>query len=240
MPAWEIPLRTDEHGNGLPGVKRASDDSYAALSRRTRQRPLQSTPDRKDQVPVYTPPEHSPAFAIPSGLGGCGAMPSPMDVFPTHWARNEEIPNPSPMDEEEPLQNIMDMSGWSPLTDGINLLPTPSLGAFPAGIIDSSAMLSKLMMYLTEGPCDLPEGAYPLPDIPPDPASTTELGRGSMVEGLVGPLTAPESSSPSSSSVLPPTPERGTRAEEASPPSSRTRSTSRPKAPAFQHEPYKF
>ena len=132
-----------------------------------------------------------------------------MDVFPTHRARNGEVSNPSPMDEDESLQNIMDMSGWSPLTGGINLFPTPSLGAFPAGLIDSSAMLSELMMYLTEGPCDLPEGACPLPGILPDPAPTTELGRGAMMmEGLIGAFTAPEPSSPSSSSALPPTPER--------------------------------
>ena len=244
MPAWEIPLRTDEHGNGLPGVKKPSNDSYAALSRRTKQRPSQPTQarPRENTGLAHVAPEHSPAFAIPSGLGVSAALPSPMDVFPTPsgGARNEGIFNPSQSMEEDPPLNIMDLSGWSPLVGGLDLLPIPSLGAFPAGSFDSSAMLSKLMLCLTDGPSDISEGACPLGDIP----ISTNHGLDSLMDSLMGtsdtPVLLAHPSSSFSSACPPLTPERGLQAEEAPPPSSRTRSSSQQNPPSFQHEPYKF
>ena len=93
MPAWEVPLRTDEHGNSLPGVKRSPKDSYSELNRRTRPRRDSSPPRAHPQTRTdlntapelgsqTTPPEYSPSFTIPSGPGGLqSAEPSWMDVL---------------------------------------------------------------------------------------------------------------------------------------------------------------
>ena len=105
--------------------------------------------------------------------------------------------------------------GWSPLADGLQLLPMAPLGPFPPGLIDSAAMLSELMAHLTEG-TDNPASPH---ELPPDP---TQPGDEEMEFSAI------------------PLDREGEQADEAAPPSSRTRSSSSPKAPAFRHEPYQF
>ena len=188
---------------------------------------------------------YSPAFAIPSGLGPNGSVLSPMDAFrapqlpqsdgsSTLWGSNPRPMGASPQQRPDtsrlpdrpthPQEGVVadDLfhqfvcnGGWSPLADGLQLLPMAPLGPFPPGLLDSAAMLTELMTHLTEGP----DNPTPPQQHPPD---MTQSGDDEMTFPAVPPDRG------------------GERTEGTAPPSSRTRSSSSTKAPAFCHEPYQF
>ena len=171
MPAWEVPLRTDEHGNSLPGVKKSVLDSYSELTRRTKPRrsspPTQAPPPHPSEQRVHTstpasvsqttPSEYSPSFMIPSGPGGLqSAAPSPMDVLPRFPADGSNLSNgnePLTGDTEADrlIRQLIQAGDWSPLTNDLALLPlgppNPSTSEFT---FDASSMLLDLMACLVD------------------------------------------------------------------------------------------
>ena len=191
------------------------------MAKRTRQRQSQPSPPRPapNQTPAHMHPENSPAFAIPSGLGSSGFVPSPMDAF--------LVDRPVLLQVTDPPDHIMDLSGWSPLADGLSFFPPPSLGPFPPGEFDAPAVLADLMACLSREHESVNPGlgTSSWPGREPD----HDVSSSSPYFSSSSPISAPR----------PPIPEGGgTQAEEASPPSSRTRSSFGLPVPVFQHQPY--
>jgi len=235
MPAWEVPLRTDEHGNSLPGVKRSPKDSYSELNRRTRPRRDSSPPRAHPQTRTdlntapelgsqTTPPEYSPSFMIPSGPGGLqSAEPSPMDVLPRFQTVSTTTSPGIPAltgdaEADRLIQQLVEAGDWTPLSNELSLLE-PLNSSSSNFAFNASSLLNDLMACLTDEP-----GAPLTGDLP-------------LAEGLgdPGPLAPPllllpldvghETTSQSGVTF------REGGVQSVSPPSSRTRS-SQPKAPA--------
>ena len=180
MPAWEIPTRTDEHGNSLPGVKRPPTDSYAELSRRTRQRRAQAAPASAPSATGVTPSpslgqqtmplENSPSFEIPSGPGGSQSrQQSPMDALPCLSPSLHRPPVRPPRVSEEPREaatNNTHVFTGDVEADGLihqliqegswSPLEYNALGTLdpipPGFLFDAGSLLSDLMTCLTAAP----------------------------------------------------------------------------------------
>ena len=177
MPAWEIPLRVDEYGNGLPGVRKPPKDSYSELHRRTKPRTT-STRGEETTLSTWTPPtgmgfpltdsENSPLLKNPSGFR----------IRQVNKTSPEELPQEKPnavasahlLEDDPEAKDLVEQltradptwdltDPWSPfnppLLGNVPLLPMPN-ELSPA----EQALINELMISLTVNPPTL--GGLPI------------------------------------------------------------------------------
>ena len=190
MPAWEIPLRVDEHGNGLPGINRGPTDTYQEIHKRSRKGNMeQPAPNHPTEYPVTkTGP------SIPT------KHQSPMDPY---FGKNSHNPvNPSgstpkagpeghQMDAEYALASPMTLDQYTGDAETDELLkqlhqydiamgvrtacvpPTVGWEPLTTSTFDGPHLLAELISALAEAPEPSPGGDITM-DHPPKNGGTQQ------------------------------------------------------------------
>ena len=194
MPAWEIPLRVDEYGNGLPGVSKPHRDSYSEINRRTRQR-TSTTQDERSTSFTWSPPtpadivgtspdsDNSPNIHNPSGFRIRQATTTPAKGLPDTNPATETSTHL--LDDDPEAKELVDQltrvhpnweisDPWSPfhvnnqpLLVNIPLLPLPT-ELSPT----EQALINELMVSLTVNASE--PYTNPIVSPTPSPVPTTQ------------------------------------------------------------------